>query len=189
MAQTKRCTKCGNEKLLSSFRKRSEGTYRGSCRDCEKIYNDAWRSENNEHTKAYNVDYRKRQIQEDETAYRQKRQEENKDSWSRFGCKHYQTHKETRLAGMHNLRAAKSGAAGILTGDDIKVIYVIQEGLCYWCKKELDGKYEIDHYIPLARGGSNYPSNIVVCHRACNRSKRDKMPWEFAKGDYGEQPR
>lgn len=31
--------------------------------------------------------------------------------------------------------------------------------------------YEIDHVISLAMGGTNRRSNLVVCCRACNRSK------------------
>lgn len=38
---------------------------------------------------------------------------------------------------------------------------------------------EIDHMIPLARGGTAFPSNIVPACRSCNASKGVKTPKAF----------
>jgi len=41
--------------------------------------------------------------------------------------------------------------------------------------------YEVDHFIPRARGGADVMSNLVLSCPPCNRAKRDNMPEEFLK--------
>lgn len=50
---------------------------------------------------------------------------------------------------------------------------------CFWCRKKFD-KLEMDHYIPLAKGGAHHIDNIVPACKPCNCSKRDQDPIEFA---------
>lgn len=76
-------------------------------------------------------------------------------------------------------KARKRHAEGVYTASDIEKIYKLQRGKCWWCGKKLPKRYEIDHRIPLAKGGSNWPNNLVLSCRHCNRSKHDKMPHEF----------
>lgn len=75
--------------------------------------------------------------------------------------------------------ARKRNAPGTYTYQDVLNRYQAQNGRCYWCNCALGEKYEIDHYIPLIRGGSNYPDNIVLACRFCNRSKKDRLPDEW----------
>jgi len=49
---------------------------------------------------------------------------------------------------------------------------------CSYCGGT-EGPFEIDHVIPLARGGSNEPWNLVLACRACNRSKKDRLIAEW----------
>jgi hypothetical protein len=39
--------------------------------------------------------------------------------------------------------------------------------------------YEVDHFIPRARGGADRMGNLVLACAPCNRTKRDKMPEDF----------
>ena len=76
-------------------------------------------------------------------------------------------------------RAKKRNAEGFYTNDDIEVQYRSQSGKCWHCGKQLKGKYEVDHLIPLDKGGTNWPNNIVCACRKCNRSKGAKLTIEW----------
>ena len=58
-------------------------------------------------------------------------------------------------------------------------IYTQQKGLCWWCSKFVGLSFEIDHRVPLTKGGTNDPGNIVVSCHECNKGKKDKNAWEF----------
>jgi len=61
---------------------------------------------------------------------------------------------------------------------------------CYWCGEAIDYSadwlsplaYQVDHVVPLHRGGRDELTNPdgspqkVPSHRVCNRAKSDKMP-------------
>lgn len=76
-------------------------------------------------------------------------------------------------------KARKQNAVGQFNAEDIQTLYVSQQGKCWWCECELNGKYEIDHRIPLSRGGTNNANNLCLTCRTCNRSKNDKLPHEW----------
>lgn len=80
-------------------------------------------------------------------------------------------------------RARILDAPGKHTIADIKNKLRQQNEVCYWCKEPLilsgEGKYHIDHLIPLSRGGSNGPENIVCSCPSCNLSKNNRLPHEW----------
>ena len=84
-----------------------------------------------------------------------------------------------RLPIERNMRAIRAGAAGKHTAADIELLYRSQKGRCWWCGKKINGKYHVDHRVPLARGGSNDPGNLVISCPACNQSKHAKLPQEW----------
>jgi 5-methylcytosine-specific restriction endonuclease McrA len=52
---------------------------------------------------------------------------------------------------------------------------------CYWCGKRTKPKgREIDHIVPLSRGGADDVYNLCASCRKCNRSKHAKMPHKFS---------
>lgn len=58
-----------------------------------------------------------------------------------------------------------------------KTVILARDGYrCQYCGiTRADGAImEVDHKVPLARGGSNRMSNLITACRECNRSKRDK---------------
>lgn len=62
------------------------------------------------------------------------------------------------------------------------VVYRRDGRKCYYCNDE-GGPFSVDHVVPLARGGTNELSNLVVACRPCNSSKCDLMMSEW-KGRY-----
>lgn len=47
---------------------------------------------------------------------------------------------------------------------------------CVYCGRSAPAvKLEVDHLIPVAKGGTNEHSNLVTACEDCNRGKRDKI--------------
>lgn len=89
--------------------------------------------------------------------------------------------KERARALSRSYKARKKGAEGRHSGQDVKRIYRLQRGKCACCSRTLAGGYHVDHVMPLALGGSNWPSNLQLLCKACNLSKGAKHPLDFAK--------
>lgn len=81
-------------------------------------------------------------------------------------------------AGKARRRARLLSAGGTYTRHDVARLLIAQKKQCWWCECRL-ADYHVDHRIPLARGGSNDASNLVISCPTCNRKKSAKMPWEI----------
>ena len=55
---------------------------------------------------------------------------------------------------------------------------------CAWCGEDIDYNadyldpmaFQVDHVMPLNRGGTDTLDNVVPAHRKCNRQKSDRLP-------------
>jgi hypothetical protein len=69
--------------------------------------------------------------------------------------------------------------------EDLRMFWLGQNILddrCYYCLKSLpDGPEHIDHYIPVAKGGSHTKVNLRPSCACCNFKKNDKHPLDFIK--------
>lgn len=52
---------------------------------------------------------------------------------------------------------------------------------CILCMKPLlpADKRDVEHLVPISRGGEDTPANVTIAHRACNRKKKDMTLGEF----------
>jgi 5-methylcytosine-specific restriction endonuclease McrA len=78
-------------------------------------------------------------------------------------------------------RAALYACEGSFSKSDIDRIKKLQRGLCAYCRCKLNSKYHVDHITPLAKGGSNWPSNLQLCCPPCNLTKQAMDPIEYAQ--------
>lgn len=93
--------------------------------------------------------------------------------------KYDKSHRDKRRANANKRRFAKK-TRGSFTAADIQLQLRSQLNKCWHCGAEIVGnKYHADHLIPLARGGSNAPENIVISCPTCNLSKGAKLPQEW----------
>lgn len=91
-------------------------------------------------------------------------------------------HPERVSAGRQLRRARLKGADGAHTGEQIRELLVKQRFKCACgCARSIRSKYHIDHYVPLALGGSNDILNIQLLHPICNLKKGALHPIEWAK--------
>lgn len=76
-------------------------------------------------------------------------------------------------------RARINGATRHHKRHDIRIAMEMQQGRCFYCDADVLTEYTVEHLIPLVRGGSDGPENIVVACAGCNFRKADKTPEEF----------
>lgn len=86
---------------------------------------------------------------------------------------------EAVCAKEHKRRAQKLASGGTHTPADLRAIWQFQNGECVYCQKSMGGDREIDHWIPLARGGSNDRTNLQYLCVYHNGRKGDKDPLEY----------
>jgi 5-methylcytosine-specific restriction endonuclease McrA len=205
---TKTCTECGKtlSATVANFYRinRSTDDFRSACKKCTDERARLYRIANKDRVQAqrkqyrllhskdirasgavYRAAYPERmaiyrkahygQLVLQTAAYRAAHQEEiaaELRAWKR-------ANPERQVAYERNRRARKSGNGGTHTTEDIQAQYDRQKGKCFYCGKKVGKKYHVDHVVPLAKGGSNGPENLVVSCPWCNQSKKDKHPMDF----------
>ena len=146
----KRCPQCGETKDVSLFprNRRTKDGFHCWCKACCNSKTSA-KYHTDENYKKYILDY---------ANGRYSRIKDNPD----FIRKH-------NLDG-YNRRAAFFGVEGSITEQELIDLENDYGGLCAYCGKEAE---EIDHVIPLSRGGTNSIDNIVPCCAKCNDLKHN----------------
>ncbi|HUP57113.1 MAG TPA: HNH endonuclease [Bdellovibrionota bacterium] len=57
----------------------------------------------------------------------------------------------------------------------------LSRGLCHYCRRSFPAtQLTMDHVVPIARGGTSTPGNIVPACSACNRDKKLRTPADDA---------
>jgi 5-methylcytosine-specific restriction endonuclease McrA len=85
--------------------------------------------------------------------------------------------KAIRAAGKQARRARQIEADGRFSAADIRALESRQNGKCACCGEKR--KLAVDHIVPLAKGGSNWPNNLQLLCKPCNSSKSAKDPISF----------
>lgn len=77
--------------------------------------------------------------------------------------------------------AKRRSAEGRYTSSDIARLMSMQKSKCAYCLRSISKSYHVDHVMPLALGGSSWPSNLQLLCPACNWSKGASHPLDFAR--------
>lgn len=174
----KTCSKCGETKKLEDYwkEKRAKDGRASACRSCCSRSKKQYYKKNKETIKEKAKQYYD-QNQEKVKAYN--KSEEGKARHKRY--RETENGKEAKRQQNHRRRAIKKEATTQhFSYEDLRIFWLGQNILddrCYYCSKTLpDGPEHIDHYIPLAKGGTHEPVNLRPSCAPCNLSKSDKLP-------------
>lgn len=201
---TRVCTKCGEGKPLCEFYIRS-GRSLSQCRKCERAAQRSyykrysqdiarrvteWRAKNPESVKAIKARYEERHKEEKRArnkhweAVNPEKANALKAAWRAANpgySKEWASRNRDKVNSYAHNRRAKY--IGRYTKADIEAIFARQRGLCAnpACRVSIASKFDVDHIMPIHRGGTNWPDNIQLLCRKCNRCKDVKDPYEWAQ--------
>jgi 5-methylcytosine-specific restriction endonuclease McrA len=106
---------------------------------------------------------------------RKQRHDRNRDADNAYSRNYYKKN-PYRIRELASIRKRKVSIAGIflVTDKELSRLYNSKCQICGSCEL-----IEIDHIIPIARGGRHSIGNLMSLCRSCNRSKSDKLHIEF----------
>lgn len=190
----KRCSKCGAIKPATTeyfhARPGSKDGLRPDCKICVNTRKCLWYEANKEREKAKHRQYHA-EHRELANAHRRLWHATHKEQASEYSRQWRKSHPEQKSIHQRNRRAKKHGARGTHTNTDLLAQYRRQKGKCYYCshkmkpwgwKESCDLQPTEEHIVPVSRGGSNGPENLVIACRKCNEQKHTKLPHEWPEG-------
>lgn len=159
---TKTCKDCGKPKSLSEFWKHKSTKDRLStyCKDCHGKRNAKWIVDHKEHHL---------KLQKDWYLKNRECHLNNTKNWSAQNLSKKASYRRSR-------RAKELNAPGSCTQEQLKARMAYFGNKCIYCGGPFE---EVDHLIPISRGGSNWPSNLAPSCTKCNREKWTKTYKEF----------
>lgn len=198
MATHRERTKCGEVKALTEFAPHARGKYgrQPRCHACQNEANKARYWANHAAAKEKSrlralaeqrADPEKRNAQrrawaernpDADRAAKRKWAEANPEKLRDASRGWHERNKEQNKACTRGYRARKRDAPGRHTAEDVERLLVEQCGRCNACRCELV-RFDVDHVVPLVRGGSNGPENLQLLCIACNRTKSRRTHAEF----------
>lgn len=140
----------------------------GNCVECHRVYS----------INLYHNDY------ENQKSIRDASRSNNIDRHNSYNRNWFRKNKEKRSSYEAARRAKIAKTGGFHTADDVSFILIRQKWRCAEPTCETDLKksgYHVDHIMPLALGGSNWPENLQCLCQRCNNRKHAKHPIEWAR--------
>lgn len=156
-------------------------TVNGDCYECKRgkqairniylgkeyarIKSFVWRRENQKASRRHQLNYRNNNLEKEKIRSRLR----------------YKNNKEKAKIYRSRRRAILRLAEGCYTVHELHDLRKKQKDKCIYCNISIKKSYHADHIMPLARGGSNWISNIQLLCPTCNLRKNDKDPIVFAQ--------
>jgi 5-methylcytosine-specific restriction endonuclease McrA len=152
-------------------------TYRLRHHEYVLEYNRTYKREHKEQLRLYRKENRDRR-----RAYKAEYRKANADTIKEYNKRYRIAHHLERRTESAARRAAIRGAS-LGDANAIKAIYrrarENKNVRCYLCGRLIPkGERQVDHIIPLSRGGAHAAANLAIACSACNRKKCAKMPEE-----------
>lgn len=171
------CVECLREDGRRRYRRpdvrERQKQYREEHKERRRVLIESWRKANPDKVKEKYARWYQANIEEARrSARKRKRRRYSECDTARSGM----------LASNSAHRARRAGCEGSHTKRDLRKIFAAQRGCCAYCRADLRKvKRHLDHIVPLAKGGTDYPNNLQWLCEPCNRSKHAKDPTDFAR--------
>lgn len=147
------------------------------CRTCGKIASKKWYTNNKERHKVMRENWvanNRDRLHELQRNWYNKNKELHLERSKRWSADNL----DLKALYRRQRRAKIKKAKGFATLEQLQARIAYFGFQCSYCP----GPYEeLDHAIPLDRGGTNWPSNIRPSCQPCNRKKHTKTVWEYLK--------
>jgi hypothetical protein len=182
----RRCTTCRLAKPMDAFypTKSNRAGRTAACKECRRASVNARAAANNyAYGRAYYAENRERMRKRMRERAREKWRERSASNRAWRDAHPDQTRSYTKRAKARR-RALLARVGGTHTAKDIRLLHEQQGGRCAYCRATLTLRYTIDHIVPLARGGSNDPTNLCIACLICNSSKGAKLLSEWLDRPY-----
>lgn len=160
---TKTCTKCGIEKPLSDFYRQGK-YYRSDCKKCKDASKRTWYANNNEYARSY-----LRNKYAELTPEQKKAKQRAQKATPRY--------LKTAIAAGHKRRAMIANR-GVFDISKKELDYLLASP-CAQCGSTEN--VQVDHIVPIARGGRHSIGNLQPLCAKCNQSKGAKFMVEFRR--------
>jgi 5-methylcytosine-specific restriction endonuclease McrA len=172
--ESKVCIRCGEQKNTELFVKKTPVGYKSWCKECENArrklqYPDKKELIRKKAREAYAKNPEKQLIAS------QKWRENNKEKYAAYVHSWYKNNPDN-IRRSRIRRNAKKRNAGIFLVTTKEFIKLKQQP-CFYCGSK--NKVEIDHRVPISRGGAHSIGNLVAACIPCNRSKNSKFVSEW----------
>lgn len=168
-------------------------TKSGQCYECHRELDRAAYPERSEKQKAYQAAYRAEHRDEARETSRLWREQNRERGYAKIKewrlanpdkiVAYRRANRELAAVYSRNRRSRIKGNGGTHTEEDVLAILEKQKFKCAECGKSVKKRTSrhVDHIVPLARGGSNGPTNLQILCSTCNQEKWCIDPLEFAK--------
>lgn len=158
-------------------------TRNSKCPECIKLEAANWANKNKDKIQAYSKNYRtgphRQKLLNKKAAYRVANLNKIKAGVRAIQKRQRSVFSAAMVESQRRLRVERYGAEGNHTFQDVRDLARKQKYKCKVCRVNVRGKYHADHIQPLARGGTDWISNIQILCAPCNLSKGKKTMDEW----------
>lgn len=175
------CKKCRAADMRARYQRKHpliirDAAWREKIRANARARSKRWADKNRER-----LAIKRRENREQQRAYMARYYPAHREMFIAKTAAWVKAHPERVKAHGNTRRARMLGNGGHHTDRDIRNQYLSQNGRCFYCGIDVGNGYHVDHVVPLSRGGSNSPENIVIACEPCNRSKHARSVEDFIR--------
>lgn len=199
------CVECGSDFPRSTTARRQSNTCSPLCRKARKKKTmAAWVLRNADYVKAVQAEARKAHKAANPEYFRnyyaanKERRKAETRAWYRGNIEHHEAVRKAYVAarpewardvGRKHTATRRARTKDLfIEAIDHRVVFERDKGICGICSTPIgSSRWEVDHKVPLSKGGRHAYDNVQLAHRRCNRSKGAKDVGHAARGDQTHQ--